>query len=423
MFKSHVLLYSIFSLMMVGAVSSCSKKEEIDEIEKEVVDVNLKGIELKKQPDQLVYFIGQPLNLAGIEVYGVYGDNTKKQIKISNENISGFSSDTPTDNMTVEITVKSFKATFKVEVLPLKVTEGVLTGVVGNISELKLPDGIKSIGKAAFRNSKVTKVTLNEGLTHIGEEAFAWSKITEIHFPASLTTIDPFAFYDCENLKSVDLSHTAIKVIVGESFSYNTSIAELKLPNGLSEIGPQAFIQSTGLKELKLPEGLLKIGNEAFRETGLVKLTLPNSVGFMDQRAFYYAENLETVETYGANPSTDIEQRIMNSSTFEGCNNLKSFAIPQGVRIIGQNTLSKAPFLSTMILPATVEQINFNAFGISSLKSVIIEGETPAKAATISGAWYGFPDKIEEIKVPQQSIEAYKAAPGWKEFARVITKI
>lgn len=424
MFKSHVVLYSIVSFLAIGTISSCSKKEEIDEIGKEVVDANLKGIELKKQPDQLVYFIGQPLNLTGIEVYGVYSDNTKKQIKITHENISGFSSEVPADNITVEVTVESFKVTFNVKVLPLNVTDGVLTGIVGDISELKLPDGIKSIGKGAFRGRKVTKIILNEGLTHIGEEAFGWSEITEISFPSSLTIIEPYAFYSCTNLKAIDLSRTSLRLIDHETFSYCVAVEELKLPDGLTEIGYQAFIHSESLKEVKLPEGVLKIGNEAFRGTGLMKLMLPNSVGFMDQRAFYQASNLEIVETYGAAlPGAEIEQRIMRSSTFEGCDNLKVFSIPQGVRIIGQNTLSKAPALSSMVLPATVEQIDFNAFANSSLKSVIVEGLIPAKAGTISGVWYGFPNKIEEIKVPQQAVDAYKAASGWNEFARVITAI
>lgn len=414
-------------LLMTGIISffSCSKDDNnpvVEEVVPKPVN-DLIEISIKSLPQKTVYTLDEQLDLTGLVVEGKYTDNTKVAINIKKEDINGFKSDVATEELTLTIMQGKLTVSFSVQVLPIKVTDGVLTEVVGKVTEITLPDFITSIGKDVFKGSQVTKVTLNEGLISIGSQAFGWSRISEINFPKSLRQIDEAAFYRCENLSVVDLSQTALTKIVHESFSYCSGITELKLPAGLKEIEYQAFIESLNLKELTLPEGLRALGNEAFRGTGLVSLRLPNSVCSMDQRAFYHASDLEAVETYGAVlPENNEIECIMQASTFEGCGNLKSFAIPGGVKIVGQNTLSKSPALTSMVIPATVRQINFNAFGNSSLQTVIVEGTTPAKAALATTAWYGFPSRIESIKVPAGTADAYKNATGWKEFANVISE-
>lgn len=415
-------------LLMTGiTLFSCSKETPVEDkvttTPTPVPTKDLVGISIKSLPLKTVYALDEKLDLNGLTIEGKYTDNTKAEITVKPEDVSGFKSDKAADELVLTVTIGKFTLTFPVKVLPIKIEDGVLTQVVGPVTEIALPSYVKAIGEKAFIGSPIRKITLNEGLTSIGEEAFGWSEIEEINFPKTLTNIGVAAFYSCKNLKVIDLSNTSMKKIVHESFSY-CGTAELKLPVGLKEIEYQAFIDSKDLKTLTLPEGLLILGNEAFRETGIVTLRMPNSVCSMDQRVFYHASDLEVVETYGTNDinNTEVEFCRMEASVFGGCRNLRAFAIPRGVKIIGQNTLSESPNLTTMVLPSTVEQINFNAFGNSSLKSVVIEGTVPAKANMISTAWYGFPNKIESIKVPAGTAASYKAAPGWSGFAKVITE-
>lgn len=413
-------------VLMSGLITffSCSKDNPIDEIKpiptpaKELVKITITHL-----PAKTVYSLGEELDLTGLVVEGTDKNNSTAKVDITKENISGFSSEKASADLVLTVTVEKLTATFSVSVLPLRVENGVLTKVEGNLKELILPDYIRTIGSKALQQSQITKITLNEGLTSIEELAFGWSQVTEINFPSTLTSIDEAAFYSCKNLQVVDLSKTKLTKIAHEAFAFG-DVRELSLPEGLKEIEFQAFIDSKNMKSLVLPQGLLKIGNEAFRGAGLVTLKIPNSVSFMDQRAFFYAANLEVVETYGSYTpdNKEVEQAIMRSSTFEGCSKLKAFAIPKGVKIVGQNTLSKSPELTTMIIPATVEQINFNAFGNSSLKSVTVEGTVPAKAEAFSGAWYAFPDNIESIRVPAGTSALYKQAEGWKSFAKVIVE-
>lgn len=420
-----VLMGGLFTFL------SCSKDSPVDEIKKptstpaptpEPVDELVK-IAIAHLPAKTVYSLGEELDLTGLVVEGVKKNNDKVKLDIKKEDVTGFSSEKAADEQTLTVTIQKLTTTFTVRILPIKVENGVLTKVDGNLKELVLPDFVKKIGTKVFQQSKITKLTLNEGLTEIEELAFGWSQISEINFPQSLVSIAPAAFYACKNLYVVDLSKTKLTKIAHETFAFG-DVRELTLPAGIKDIESQAFIDSKNLKALVLPEGLLRIGNEAFRETGLVSVKMPNSVSYMDQRAFFLIANLETVETYGGyDPlNKEVERAIMEPSTFEGCSKLKSFAIPKGVKIVGQNTLTKSPDLTSMVIPATVEQINFNAFGNASLKTVVIEGKVPAKAITISGAWYGFPDKIESIRVPAGTSALYKQAEGWKSFAKVIVE-
>ena len=404
------------------SLASCSGDEPVVEVKPS--KAGLVKIEVASLPAKTTYTLGESLSLNGLVVEGLYSDNSKAKVTVTEENIKGFSSDKSAEELLLTITVEKLTATFPVEVLPLKIEKGVLTYVEPAVTTLILPDYVKSIGEYVFRSSNISEVTLNEGLISIGEQAFAWSRIAKINFPASLTKIDAAAFYGCEKLTVLDLSKTSLSKITHETFVQNTGLETIKLPATVREIEFQAFLDATSLKELILPEGLLKIGNEAFRESGLVNLKLPNSICYMDQRAFYLSGELQTVETFGSAPAADpgIGVCKMESSTFERCPNLTHFEIPQGVQIIGQNTIAGSPRLDVITLPATVKEIAFNAFANTGLKTVNVEGIVPAIVGTISGAWQAFPYNIVSIKVPAGSAAAYKAALGWKDYANAITE-
>lgn len=419
--KKNVINFIVLIIFLsFTSFFSCSKGDSSLVIEPNIAE--LIKISVVSLPNKTIYSLGEPLSLDGLSVEGVNSDNSRKILNITEANIRGFSSEKASDNLILTIAIDKLIATFIVKVLPIKVNSGVLTWVDPNITNLILPDFVTSIASKAFLGSTITDITLNEGLTSIGEKAFAWSDITRIIFPKTLNFIDKAAFYNCKNLEIIDLSQTSLTKITRETFVLNKKLAVVKLPISVKEIESQAFLVATSLKELMLPEGLLKIGNEAFRESGLVNLKLPNSICYMDQRAFFLSAELQRVETFG-NVSVgggEIEQCKMESSTFEHCPKLVHFEIPRGVKILGWNTISGSPSLESIVIPATVKEINFNAFGNAVFKTVTIEGSVPATANTISGAWQAFPYNIQSIIVPRGSVDIYKNAFGWNSYAKKI---
>lgn len=419
--KSNSIKFTVLTLLSTLLfLCACSKEDRPVEVKPSKAE--LIKIMITSQPAQTTYSLGETLSLTGLVVEGIYKDNSKERLTVTDADIKGFSSEKPVEEQTITVEINKLTATFIVKILPVKIVEGVLTFVEPDVTSLVLPKNVTKISKNLFRSGKITEITLNEGLTDIGEQAFAWSAITKINFPKSLKNIETAAFYGCKNLKELDLRKTSMTKIIHETFALNANLVSVKLPAFVNEIEYQAFLNATSLKELELPEGLLKIGNEAFRGNGLVNLKLPNSICYMDQRAFYQSGELLTVQTFGNAPAENngVELCKMESSTFEHCPKLQHFEIPKGVQIIGWNTLTKSPDLLSIVIPATVKEIDFNAFGNASLKTVSVEGTTPALAKTISGAWQAFPYSIESIKVPAGTVDTYKAAEGWKSYANKI---
>lgn len=64
-----------------------------------------------------------------------------------------------------------------------------------------IPKSVVAIGESAFEGTYIINVKLNEGIKTIGKRAFANCKhLKKINYPKSLIRIDDEAFYDCTNL-------------------------------------------------------------------------------------------------------------------------------------------------------------------------------------------------------------------------------
>ena len=416
-------LYIITTLclqMVLGAILlSCST--ENDEYKKdspsaanpvEPIGASLEDFSIEQLPAKTIYALGENIDLTGLNVTGKYDDGKQRPVKVTSEQISGFSSSVPVDKQEVTITIEGKQKSFSVHISPVRVENGVLTEILKGYNEIILPNSVKSIPKDAFRNSQIAKVVLNEGLKSIGDMAFFNSTVQEIVFPSTLEQLKEDIFYYCYNLKKADLSKTKITKLPASTFVY-AGIEEVLLPVTLKEIGSQAFLKTSQLKTIEIPENVSTIGQEAFRESGITTVKLPNGVTNIASRAFYYCPELAEVTTYGSTFNDDPEAMI-HPYCLEGCPKLARFEIPESIRILGQGLLGGNRKVTQLTIPANVTQINFSAFNNTGIKEVKVEGTTPPQV--FEKVWYGFPDDITVIRVPAESIEKYKTAPGWQEY-------
>lgn len=92
---------------------------------------------------------------------------------------------------------------------------------------------------------------------------------------------------------------------------------------------------------------------------------------------------------------TSIEQYA-----FWVCDSLTSITIPEGVTSIGDGTFCNC----------------------RSLANVYCKPTTPPSTWKRYTMWYAFDDNAEgrKIYVPWESVEAYKVADGWKDYADAI---
>lgn len=166
--------------------------------------------------------------------------------------------------------------------------QGMLTECTGNISKITLPEGIKSIGPQALKESNLlTEIRLSEETEVIGAQAFKQCKwLDSVKGTEYLKEIGPMAFSGCIRLEKTD-ALSCLKSLGERAFENCTSLKEIILPEGLKEIPPRAFYRCHELNHIVLPSTLQRIGREAFAFCyQLTDLVLPQGLKQVEERAF-----------------------------------------------------------------------------------------------------------------------------------------
>ena len=218
---------------------------------------------------------------------------------------------------------------------------------------------------------------------------------------------------DCVTYK-VNYQVDSAKVIGIGSYSFSKGkLTKVTLPNTVTYIGERAFASSTTLTSIKIPKSVTSIGSSAFSSCSkLTSITIPETV-------------------------TSIE-----ASTFSGCSSLTSIKIPKSVTLIGSSAFSRCTgFTGNLTIPESVTSIESSAFsGCTGFTGNLILSEklsTLGKSAFSSCNFAeiyslnplpatietsSFPSSIlndAPLYVPANSIEAYEEATGWQSFAEI----
>ncbi len=184
------------------------------------------------------------------------------------------------------------------------------------IKTLKLPAGLKSIGKQSFFNCRsLTSVVVPEGVTEIGDQAFSCCEVlSSVKIPASVTTMGEGVFSYSHGLTSAGPTGGSYAIQFGwtdkipaNAFDSCKDLASIKLPDGIKSIGSEAFLACEALKSVKLPEGVTEIGKRAFKNCdALADVTVPASVTAIGEEAFYGCSALTTVRISDLNACCSI---------------------------------------------------------------------------------------------------------------------
>ena len=155
---------------------------------------------------------------------------------------------------------------------------------------------------------------------------------------------------------------------------------------------------------------LTTIGDFAFRDChSLTSVTIPDSVTAIGASVFCYCRSLTSI-TIGDSVTT------IGVGVFWNCSNLTSVTIPDSVTTIGNYAFRGCTSLTSVTIGDSVTTIGKWAFrDCDSLTSVYCKATTPP---TLKSSFV-FDSNADgrKIYVPAESVEAYKAATNWSEYA------
>ena len=108
-------------------------------------------------------------------------------------------------------------------------------------------------------------------------------------------------------------------------------------------------------------------------------------------------------------------------TAFASCTSLTSITIPSGVTYIGNSVFYYCTHLASITIPSSVTSIGYSAFQTCNrLESVTVEATTPP---TLGYMAFDFTSANLVIYVPAESVEAYKTASYWSNYASRIQAI
>jgi len=251
-----------------------------------------------------------------------------------------------------------------------------------SLTSIEIPASVETIERSAFYNcTALTTVTFEKRSqlktiggwyedvddTCIGYGAFAdCTSLTSIEIPASVETIEFAAFKNCTALTTVTFEKgSQLKMIRGTNslYSYSsygafadcTSLTSIEIPASVETIEVAAFQGCTALTTVTFEKGSQLKTIEGWRR-----------YDGMSYGAFANLANLKTVDM---SPCTQVKE--IQTCAFVSCSSLQLFKIGT-------------------IMPPTAEDRSFSSLPIFSI-----------------------------LKVPAESVEAYKKAYGWNKFSNI----
>ena len=251
------------------------------------------------------------------------------------------------------------------KVIGLRLIKSLPDGTFNRCCKLSTIDlsGIESLGEYCMRGTAIESINL-QNLKNWNSDVFAECKqLTNVVLPESLTSIPVRAFYRCDKLSTIDLSHCT--VIGGGAFYSCTSLTHIDLSSvTLLESVKGSNYYSNGDNEYILPDDVFGSFTDCMNLTS-VSLSCCKKIG---------------------------------DRAFKGCTSLEKIILPETVTNLGWECFDGTIMVTSMAIVPPV--ITFNTDLSSNMMG-----------------------EFMLVNVPEASLDSYKSANYWKDMAKRIFPI
>jgi len=330
------------------------------------------------------------------------------------------------------------------------------------LTEVTIPETVKTIGSSAFSSTKITTVTLPEDLAEIGSSAFSGcselahinipqgivalenntfsgcSSLSEIVFPPVLQSVGERCFYGCTSLSDIAMPETVTSI--GQyAFSGCTSLSSIVIPDGVETLPYWVFEKCTGLTEIVLGSGLNALNSTVFDGcTGVKRLIIRPGDTPIDLAPFTRFVN-NTSYSYGTFYDLPLEEVVLDreivshddvsgtdnvyhnprkgvSNPFEEHPTLRRMIVGDNVRNIDKKLCRNCPNLEYVSLGKNVRSIGKNAFYLSTKIATIDAHMKIAPYLATADNVFSTQTYGADLNVPDGSSSDYRTAEVWKNF-------
>ena len=258
-----------------------------------------------------------------------------------------------------------------------------------------------------FYNNLIQKIVIEEGVTNIGNYAFyECNDLISVEIPQSVIEIGSLAFDECSNLENIIVNENNKNYMSENGILFNKEkvdlikypagkidIQEYNVPEGVINIHSRAFGGNSSLISIHIPESVTRIGDRAFYNCdALTNINIPQGITDINVSTFAGCSSLVNIE---------IPEEVINIEdyAFEGCSSLININIPENVTNIGERAFWKCSSLESINIPAGITNIGERAFyGCSSLQYFNVD-ENNEIYASEDGILFD-KEKTELIKYP-----------------------
>ncbi len=285
-----------------------------------------------------------------------------------------------------------------------------------NLTSVVFPEGLKSIGRSAFKSTALTSIKLPDAIEEIGDSAFMdCSKVMALKLPESLKKINSYSFYRC--FSGAEFDSTPAE----ENFNLSVEI-----PGGVKSIGDYAFYGCAanfhkykrqnntfsdihyfyyyGLSSLIIGENVETIGAHAFDGCyHLFDVKMGDAVTSIGDYAFKncFKERFKGVKSAAYTKTGNITSK-------EGYDDFTviwdmSDTIPQPISLsdrmitVGEGAFSGCAALPSINFPGSLETIPYMAFnGCHSLSKI----ELGDGIKNIGDYAFAGCKRVKEISIP-----------------------
>lgn len=296
---------------------------------------------------------------------------------------------------------------------------------------------------------KIKTVNIGEGVTSIGDYAFIYATdMTSITLPSTLQSIGELAIGGCSSLKHVDLPE-GLTTLKWQALYKCTAMDTLLLPSTLTLIDGNAFAECTGIKQItakmsKVPT----MGEGAFRNVpAAIPVYVPygaledykadvewkhftniqgdpNTSGLCyesDDIIWFFDEATGTLTIRGKGAVPGITH-YQQSPGYKFASKITSIVVEYGITELGDGLFVVSyNKVKTLTLPMTLTKVSTGVFGNSgsSMTEITCKAMTPPVCGEAAPAAFTKIPKTIPVYVPAGAVDAYKAAPIWKDFTNI----